>query len=52
MNYKLAIELGKKARQNGLVIPPQDDEFMRMIKKADAAEVVVLLHNWHVGWGR
>ena len=52
MNYKKAIELGRKARQNGLVIPPQDDEFMKLMKQAGTAEVVVLLHNWHVGWGR
>ncbi len=52
MNYKIAIELGRKARQNGLVMPPQDDELMKLIKQAGSAEVVVLCHNWYVGWGR
>ena len=49
MNYKKAIELGRKARQNGWFIPAQDDVLMSMIKKADTAEVVVLINYWHVG---
>ncbi len=49
MNYKKAIELGKKARQNGWFIPAQDDVLMSMIKKADTAEVVVLINYWHIG---
>lgn len=49
MNYKKAIELGRKAKQNDLFIPAQDNELMGMIKNADSAEVVVLINYWHVG---
>lgn len=51
MNYKTAIELGKKARVNGWVFPVQDKELMSMIKQAGSAEVVVLLTYWHMGLG-
>ena len=49
MNYKIAIELGKKARVNRWVFPVQDEELMSMIKQAGSAEVVALLYYWHMG---
>ena len=49
MKYEIAIELGKNAKKQGWFIPAQDNELMGMIKNADSAEVVVLLHYWHVG---
>lgn len=49
MKYEIAIELGKKARANGLFIPAQDSELMSMIKIAGSAEVVVLINYWNMG---
>jgi hypothetical protein len=49
MDYTKAIALGKNARLHGWFIPAMDDALMAMIKVAGSAEVVVLLHYWHVG---